>query len=210
MKKLIIIFTIFLLPITSFARIESDFVDVHTSRDDYTYIHDLLKKWIIDSGQVFRPDDKLTRAEFAKIIVSWTLWVAYDKIRWFNTFPDINSKEWYWPYVQSARYYNFLHWYEDWLFRPWNKINRAEAIKIVVLSSWLPLLESERVYRDLSWDERFVKYAYAAFEHWIYEWEFFDDWRHKMIFDWAHEITRWEMATMFSKALEKAEFYKKN
>jgi len=207
---LTLFFLLFLFPILSFARLDADFVDVNTSREDYPYIHDLLKRWIIDTGQVFRPDADINRAEFAKIIVLWTLWVAHDRIRWYNTFPDIDPEEWYWPYIQSARYYNFLHWYaHDWLFRPWRPISRAEAVKIVVLSSWLPELESDRLYLDLSWDEWFIKYAYTAFEHWIYEWSFYEDWRHKMIFDSQHKITRWEMATMFSKALERAEFYRK-
>lgn len=207
MKKIILLIVLFLIPLSSFAKIEMDFVDVATSRPDYPYIHDLLKKWIIDSGQVFRPDAQLTRAEFSKIIVLWTLWVANDKIKWYNSFSDIDTNEWYYPYIQSARYYNFLNWYEDWLFRPWRQINRAEAIKIIILSSGLAEKKSNRKYVDLDWKQWYEKYAYSAFEYGIYEWERFENWNKKMVFNAGHLITRWEMATMFSKALSKSEFY---
>ena len=182
------------------------YIDVSNSRDDYVYIKDLRKKWIIDAQDNFYPDDFLTRAELTKIVTLWTMWVNYKKIAWFNSFSDTSEDDWFYPYVQSARYYHFISWYPDWTFKPWNNINRAEAIKIILRAVWLNLKFDENHFRDFSRDEWYSEYANTAYEYWIFEWEVWKNWLPQWIF-WADKkITRWEMATWFSKALDLSEY----
>lgn len=184
------------------------YIDVQNTREDYVYIEDLRDKWLIDVSQNFYPDEWITRAEFTKILTLWTMWIAYDKIQWFNSFSDISVKDWFWPYVQSARYYKFVWWYPDWTFKPWDNINRAEALKIILKAVWLNFSYNMNHYRDFSDSEWFSKYVNSAYEYWIYEWEIWKNWLPQWIFNASEKVTRWEMATWFSKALSLSEYYK--
>ena len=215
MKKFIItwsfffwlLFWIFNFSENTFAlNYSQSYIDVPNTREDYVYIQDLRKKWIIDVQANFYPDDFLTRAELTKIITLWTMWINYQKIDWFNSFSDISENDWFYPYIQSARYYKFVSGYSDWNFRPWNNINRAEALKIIIKSAWLSLDFDMNHFRDFSDNAWFSKYANIAFEYWIFEWEIWKNWLPQWIF-WAdNKITRWEMATWFSKALDLSEY----
>ena len=211
MKNFLII-SIFFLWIFNFSwnifalNYSQSYIDVQNTRDDYVYIEDLRKKWIIDVQENFYPDDFLTRAELTKIITLWTMWVNHQKIAWFNSFPDVTEDDWFYPYVQSARYYHFIEWYPNCDFKPWNNINRAEALKIILKSVWLDLNFENSHFRDFSDVEWFSKYANTAYEYWIYKWEKWKNWLYQWIF-WADKkITRWEMATWFSKALDLSEY----
>jgi hypothetical protein len=209
MRFTAIFFSLFLFPITSFWLFK--FTDVSNIREDYSYIRDLLKKWIIDSWQHFRPDEKINRAEFTKIIILWTKWVADNKIAWHNSFADIKVQDWFWPYIQSARYYWFLHWYPDFTFKPSKEITIWEALKIILNATNLPEIKDNwKLYRNLKWNEWFYSYAVSGLEYWIYNWRVGTNWLYQWLFDSSHKITRWEMATIFSKALKLSdEFYRK-
>jgi len=185
-----------------------NYLDVPNTREDYFYIKDLREKWIIDVNENFFPDDFITRAEFTKIVTLWTRWIAYDKIDWFNPFSDVSVKDWFWPYIQSARYYNFIFWYPNWDFKPWDFIKRWEALKIILKSSWLDLSYEMNHYRDFSDSEWFSKYANSAYEYWIFEWEVWKNWLPQWYFKPWNSITRWEMATWFSRALKLSEYNK--
>lgn len=78
-----------------------DFTDVKTSHPNYENIQKLYQAGIIDGNKVnrkFYPDDTLTRAQLAKILV-----LAYDlKLNENNimTFKDVSKNDWYNEYVQ--------------------------------------------------------------------------------------------------------------
>ena len=182
--------------------IDQTYIDVPPERPDHQYIENLVRHGIIDIWVNFRPDDKITRAEFAKIIVLASLWVANDKIQKYKSFSDVKSSEWYWPFIESAKYFKLIDWYPDWTFKPWRNILRPEAIKIIMLSSGLSLDKSPKIdYRDWVQHQWYAKYAYPAFEYWIYKWKIWTNGLPQMIFDANHEITRWEMATYISKMI---------
>lgn len=206
----IIFFWIFFSSESIFAQLNysQSYIDVPNTREDYVYIEDLRKKWLIDAKENFYPDEWITRAEFTKILTLWTVWVNYQKIDWVNSFSDISKRDWFWPYVQSARLYHFVWWYPDWTFKPWNSINRAEALKIILKATWLNLSYENSHYRDFSNSEWFSKYANSAYEYWIFEWEIWKNWLPQWLFWPDKKVTRWEMATWFSKALSLSEYYK--
>lgn len=183
------------------------FFDVPQERSDFVYIEDLVRRWIIDSGQFFRPDDKINRAELTKLVVSGTLWPAFDKIEWNQSFPDVSTSEWYWSYIESAKYFRFIDGYPNWFFKPNKNVLKPEALKIIFNATWLQHREKMRWYRDVSDTDWYAKYANSAFEYDIYKWLTRKNWTLDMIFNPNHEITRWEMAMYLSKSLSVSKFY---
>lgn len=198
MKKLT--FLLFFLPFVSFAVTSQSFSDVSIEREDFPYIENLLSIWAIDKWIVFRPDDKLTRAELVKIVVLASHWVAQDEIH-KDYFPDVKSDSWYWPYVQSAKFFKIVDGYKDGTFKPNRFVTRAEAIKIAFNITWLTHKKGSEDYIDAVNNKWFRDYAYSAFYYWIYKWLQWPDWSLKMFFGAYHEVTRWEMATYVSRAI---------
>lgn len=81
-----------------------------------------------DDGTI-RPYNPINRAEFAKIIISAT---KKDTINSpFSNFLDIETSDWFSPYVEAAFRQNWLSGYPDGTFRPGQNINRAEVAKIL-------------------------------------------------------------------------------
>ena len=76
----------------------------------------------------FRPNAGITRAEFAKIAVSFFKDNVRETIG--DRFSDIHGK-WYTEYVNLANELAIVNGYPDGTFRPENKITRAEAMQIV-------------------------------------------------------------------------------
>lgn len=77
-----------------------------------------------------RPNASINRAEFLK-----TLIVAAEVDLVVDTdflFPDVAATDWFAPYVSTAVSLGWAKGYPDGMFRPGNKINRAEAAKLLV------------------------------------------------------------------------------
>ncbi|MCR4431971.1 MAG: S-layer homology domain-containing protein [Tepidanaerobacteraceae bacterium] len=95
------------------------------------YIESMAAKHVIDgrSEDVFAPEDKVTRAEFAKIIVQT---LGFDIKKYAGTFEDVNSTAWYADYVQTA-YDNKLIQGKvaGQMFDPNGKITRQEMMTII-------------------------------------------------------------------------------
>ena len=76
----------------------------------------------------FRPDATITRAEFAKIAVSF---FKYKDIASENIFTDVVRGSWYESFVTAAAEIGLIEGYEDGSFRPESGITRAEACTII-------------------------------------------------------------------------------
>ncbi len=76
----------------------------------------------------FRPDESISRAEFAKIAVSF---FDYTVVAYEGYFPDVAEEAWYAAYVEAARQMHLIEGYLDGTFQPENPITRAEACAIV-------------------------------------------------------------------------------
>ncbi|WP_438434977.1 S-layer homology domain-containing protein [Gorillibacterium sp. sgz500922] len=106
-------------------------------------VNDMGSRTIIDgigNGR-FAPDQAITRAEFAAIIVRGLGLKLENRTAPFS---DVKSTDWYSSYIETARSYNLINGFEDGTFRPMEKITReqamvmlARAIKITGLSSKL-------------------------------------------------------------------------
>lgn len=110
-------------PIVSFTDIKSS----HWAYDSVIY---LSEKFILNGyfDGTFKPENNITRAEFAKIIVSAT--GSIDPYA-LSSFKDINKDEWYYSYVSTAYSMGYITGYPDGSFRPNDNITRADICTIV-------------------------------------------------------------------------------
>jgi hypothetical protein len=76
----------------------------------------------------FRPDNKVNRAEFLKMLYET---VGMENVDTQFSFPDVPENEWYAKYVKEAYATGVVDGYPDGTFRPASYINFAEAMKIV-------------------------------------------------------------------------------
>lgn len=81
-----------------------------------------------DGNDMFRPDDEVSRAEFAAMI---TRAMGLEPTAYENSFFDVVSGDWYSGYVQTVRSNNYMNGY-DGLFNPNEAITREELAKVIV------------------------------------------------------------------------------
>ncbi len=95
------------------------------------FIEGLAQKGIVSGfpDRTFRPNQAMTRAEFAAIIVK-----AFPKPfkRQYVPFVDLSPNYWATPAIKKAYETEFLSGYPDRRFRPEEKINRVQALISIV------------------------------------------------------------------------------
>ncbi|PCI24596.1 hypothetical protein COB57_04225 [Candidatus Peregrinibacteria bacterium] len=203
MKKFFLIFLSFLVCIPVFAQ---NFADVSSLHWAYPYVEDLLAKGVIDDAYFFRPQEEMTRAEVVKMMVVATTGIIDDQLPTVDSFPDVPFAEWYYPYVETAHLTGLVHGYDDGLFRPSQKVTRAEAVKIVVLGMGLPVEKNILVlFVDYPHDAWFHKYVASAYKNKIVEGK--KDDRGRMLFAPSDFVTRAELAKIISKAIAVSKLY---
>lgn len=75
----------------------------------------------------FRPDNKITRAEFVTMLMQGRNIEKYTEL----PFGDVSPELWSADYIYSAYKAGYIDGYEDGTFRPDSSITRAEAVKII-------------------------------------------------------------------------------
>ena len=137
MKK-IIIFTFLIIVFfggisKSYSIEPAPFKDVQASHSNIEAISYVKDNGIVKgySDGTFRPDITVNRAEFIKIIVGARFGgepISYAS----NCFPDVSVHDWFVSYVCYAKKAGLISGYSDGQFKPGNKINLVEAVKILV------------------------------------------------------------------------------
>lgn len=97
-------------------------------------IKTLNKKGIMEGygNGNFKPNQDVTRAEFAKLIVeSLELSIEDLNTESIKQLTDVNLGEWYYPYVQRAVQEGILNGYPDNTFGPNKKISRQEMAAMI-------------------------------------------------------------------------------
>ncbi len=122
----------------------------------------------------FRPEQTISRAEAAKLLVSSVksgefIQKATDSFikSGFNSpFYDVSFDEWYGPYVVMAKQYGMVDGYPDGSFKPGQTINFAEGLKMI-LQTYGTDVRSERFVeqpllyvRGHEWFAPYFSYAY--------------------------------------------------
>jgi hypothetical protein len=105
------------------------FTDVSTQNKFLQAINTLTDNGIVSGypDETFRPDNKITRAEFLKIIIASTTSNPAGK----NCFNDVHT-EWFAKYICYAKTHDIVSGYSDGNFKPTANINLAEALKISI------------------------------------------------------------------------------
>lgn len=109
---------------------EETYPDVSQSRWSFEWIETATQEGYVrgHSDGLFCPDDPVTRAELATILVRISekeaAFIKDAKI----TFSDVDRNMWYASYIDRAVRYGLINGYEGGTFRPEQYITRAEAV----------------------------------------------------------------------------------
>ena len=109
---------------------KNDFSDVSSDKWYNNAVSTLSRMGVIGgyADGTFRPDAPISRAEFAKIAVSFT---QNNGSAVYNYFTDVKTTDWFAPYVTAAKDAGLIEGYSDGSFKPESKITRAETCAIV-------------------------------------------------------------------------------
>ncbi len=130
------------LPAFAQSDVFTDVYSAHVNTDAIEYLEDNKIVQGYDDG-TFKPENRINRAEFTKIIVEAKYSDAeIDKCISYNIgsnwsyvyFPDVPKAEWFAKYVCMAKLNGIIDGYPDGTFKPANFINFAEASKIIAES----------------------------------------------------------------------------
>lgn len=151
--------TLLLSPFMSSAAFR-DVPSLHQYRDAIEYFSEqgLIEGYL--GGNYFQPENRVTRAEFIKMLVSWqfsaqeikTCLNSYYSKNWtYVRFPDVATSEWFAPYVCVAFDAQIINGYADGTFQPHQNISFVEAAKIGVETANIA------VQKGGEWYEPFVR-----------------------------------------------------
>lgn len=148
------------------------FTDVDKTNPYYQQILDLYKSRVVTGYEdgSFKPDQKLTRAEFIKIALGVTN--CFDcttptepqKERYSeNPFPDVSLPSWYYYCIAIAKELGMVTGYGDGFFRPDRYISRAEAAAVLLRQSKIELMETPlKAFTDVPDYAWYVEEVYTA------------------------------------------------
>lgn len=145
-----------------------DFSDV-SEDDQYATAVFVLQNLNIIGGYpdgTFKPEGKLNRAEFLKILIESEGIDTSDPSE--PCFPDIDISQWYAKYVCYAKIQGWVEGYPDGSFRPANGINKVEALKMLAEVRGWDYVSKEKVegksYSDVDLTQWYGPYLAYAME----------------------------------------------
>ncbi len=112
---------------------KASFSDVSSKEWYYSYVGYLAKYNIIKgyTDGTFRPNDKVTRAEFVAMAVRfYGLFNDVKKTGYTVTYTDLASSYWAYSDIAYAKHIGWLNGYADGSFKPDNNITRAEVVTV--------------------------------------------------------------------------------
>lgn len=114
----------------------------------------------------FKPANKLTRAEMAKLLVTLA-GKSSEQFYYSGVFKDVPRGRWYTPYVLKAYEEGWISGYPDGTFKPNKTLSRAEAIALAVKFDGLelPAYVSRPPFPDVplsSWAAPYIQEAKNA------------------------------------------------
>ncbi|PIZ74387.1 hypothetical protein COY07_00820, partial [Candidatus Peregrinibacteria bacterium CG_4_10_14_0_2_um_filter_43_11] len=153
----------------------SPFPDVSSASPQYKAILDLYKRHVISGygDGLFRPNSKITRAEFIKIALGVTNCfdctmptdAQREKYTALAPFPDVKLPAWYYFCISIAKELKMITGYGDGFFRPERNISRAEAAAVLLRQSAIEIKKaSEKSFLDVPDYAWYKDYVYTAVE----------------------------------------------
>lgn len=151
----------------------SPFPDLDSSHPFFNEILNLYEARVVSGygDGSFKPDEKLTRAEFIKIALGVTN--CYDctmptdaqkaKYKPLIPFPDVRLPAWYYYCIWIAKDLAMITGYGDGLFKPSRNISRAEAAAVLLRQSEIEITEApENAFLDVPDYAWYKDYVYTA------------------------------------------------
>jgi hypothetical protein len=125
------------------------------------YMHNLGVLADYSRDYRFRPNDPVTRAEFA------TLAAHFDKLTLTDTnvFPDVPSSHWAVKYINSAAARGWIEGYPDGTFGPEDRITRAQVVTLV---NRMLERKGDKAYLTAHAGSLPRSYSDLAVTHWAY------------------------------------------
>src|SRR3989339_218757 len=147
-------------------KISNIFTDVSEFNKNKDAILYLKEKGVINGypDGSFKPLNAVNRAELLKILIEGA-GIKVEKTKYANCFPDVKD-EWYAKYVCYAKEQNWIEGYPDGYFRPEQKVNKVEALKMLlnIQKVKLPLAIYVNPFFDVDLKEWYAPYVYRAKE----------------------------------------------
>ena len=135
----------------------------------------------------FKPDNKINRVEFIKIVIEW-LGISPDGKIYNNCFPDVND-QWFSKYVCYWKERWIIKWYPDWYYKPSNEINYVESLKIIYEGN-------NNVWKiNAHWKQWYSKYIEDAQDNNITLDELWDKYN--------FSLTRWQVSWLIYNFIKK-------
>jgi hypothetical protein len=111
------------------------FADVNRSHLFYRYIETAYAHGVFDGyGANFRPDNYVTRAQVAKMLVLASSWDLSLGGQGPIALCDVPESHWSWLYVQVAMQHGVFNGYANGCFLPDAAATRAQIAKVLVLA----------------------------------------------------------------------------
>lgn len=112
---------------------QAAFNDVNSSHENKDAIEYVQAQGIVQgyADGTYKPDNKINRAEFTKIVIEAQFEKAEIASCTTSTFNDVATSQWFAKYVCLAQNKNIIAGYPDGTFKPGNNIKFTEAAKII-------------------------------------------------------------------------------
>lgn len=155
--------------ISAFAASQNVFGDVPDSfwaKSEIEFLHnqEIINGYEVKNGQLFRPNNNVTRAQAAKMIMI-ALGDPDMKVK-ESKFKDVPSDHWASEWIAAANELGIISGYEDGNFKPENYLTRAQMSKILTVAFGLDLAaaqEKDIVFRDINqgfWAASYINTLY--------------------------------------------------
>jgi len=117
----------------------------------------------------YRPETSVSRVEFLKLALESS--DIEPEIFGSSGFSDIDETAWYAPYVRKAKEEGWIEGYEGNVFKPEQKINKVEGLKIISqIQEWPVKVQTVSPYQDITVNEWFTPIvAYAKEKNFLEE-----------------------------------------
>ena len=129
------------------------------------YLEKLYYRGIMrgDSKGDFTPDRYVTRAELIKMVVM-AAGLQSGYATYTESFTDVKKEDWFASYVQTAKDKGLIVGYSDGRFMPARNVNRAEALKIILLAFNQQLIHNcSNIFGDIKDDDWYARYVCTGY-----------------------------------------------
>lgn len=170
-KRALIFFSVFILFVAHSNLVTAQtFGDVANDTWYSEYVEQLVEGGIVNAGAVYRPDDALTRAELAEMVIKAIDGLSEYEAPATPTFLDVAVDSSYYDYIEAAYALNIVGGYTDangertGFFGPDDSITRAATSKILANAFSIPIdTERESIFPDVEKDAWFHDYVVSAY-----------------------------------------------